>query len=295
MDWGTCMCVNLDMQAAIRQEPRAPPSPPQAFSCLEGDSCPCAPSTSFTHISVSSSRTSSWIWHKFSGESGRATTACSPRSLLSPSPTLTISSPFLCDSVVWKIHLASFPSDNDLLNCEFLGFIFKAHLHEISTPACFCISALPGCYSTSLKTAIIFQREVGVDPVPLPFHSFLLINPLMGQIFCFCVGFVAVTNLHTIGCKNTAIPKFSTSIFLSFAVLLLLQIFPALLPCFSAHGRNIPTTAAKSVMKPRIDGWTLQALFLFLQLQLKFWNVTLDFVSNKIAKPVPLIWKWLSL
>lgn len=217
MDWGTCMCVNLDMQTAIRQEPRAPPSPPQAFSCLEGDSCPCAPSTSFTHISVSSSRTSSWIWHKFSGESGRATTACSPRSLLSPSPTLTISSPFLCDCVVWKIHLASFPSDNDLLNCEFLGFIFKAHLHEISTPACFCISALPGCYSTSLKTAIIFQRQVGVDPVPLPFHSFLLINPLMGQIFSFCVGFVAVTNLHTIGCKNTAIPKFSTSIFLSFS------------------------------------------------------------------------------
>lgn len=105
-----------------------------------------------------------------------------------------------------------------------------------------------------------------MDPVPLPFHSFLLINPLMGQIFCLCMGFVAVTYMDTIGCKNTAILRFSTSTFLSFAVLLLLEIFPALLPCFSAHGRNIPTTAAKSVMKPQIDGWTLQTLFLFLQL-----------------------------
>lgn len=75
--------------------------------------------------------------------------------------TLTISLLFLCYSVNWKIHLTSFPSDNDLLNCEFLGFIFKAHLHKISTLACFCLSALPGCYLTSLKTVVIFQRQVG--------------------------------------------------------------------------------------------------------------------------------------
>lgn len=75
--------------------------------------------------------------------------------------TLTISLPFHWYSVNWKIHLTSFPSDNNLLNCEFLGFIFKAHLHEISTLACFCLSALLGCYLTSLKTAIIFQRQVG--------------------------------------------------------------------------------------------------------------------------------------
>lgn len=82
-------------------------------------------------------------------------------SLPSFSLTLTISLQFLCYSVNWKIHLTPFPSDNDLLNCEFLGLIFKAHLHEISTLACFCLSALAGYYLTSLKTAIMFQKQVG--------------------------------------------------------------------------------------------------------------------------------------
>lgn len=39
----------------------------------------------------------------------------------------------------------------------------KARLHKISALVIFCLSALPGCYSTSLKkkTPVIFQRHVG--------------------------------------------------------------------------------------------------------------------------------------
>lgn len=50
-----------------------------------------------------------------------------------------------------------------ITTCRIVHFsvTVSKHICTESTPACFCLSTLPGCYSTSMKTAIIFQRQVG--------------------------------------------------------------------------------------------------------------------------------------
>lgn len=161
---------------------------------------------------------------------------------LSLSLSLTISLPFHCYSVNWKIHLTSFPSNNELLICDFLCFIFKVHMHETSTLGCFCLSALPGSNN--------IPETSWVDPAPLPFHNFLLSHPLMGQIFYFWyIRFVAVINFHKNSCKNVATLKFSTATTIllqyifSFDIFLVLQIH--FLPLFFSTWRKQPNDCSQ--------------------------------------------------
>ena len=156
--------------------------------------------------------------------------------------SLTISLPFHCYSVNWKIHLTSFPSNNELLICDFLCLIFKVHMHETSTLGCFCLSALPGSNN--------IPETSWVDPAPLPFHNFLLSHPLMGQIFYFWyIRFVAVINFHKNSCKNVATLKFSTATTIllqyifSFDIFLVLQIH--FLPLFFSTWRKQPNDCSQ--------------------------------------------------
>lgn len=99
-----------------------------------------------------------------------------------PLSLCTVSLPFLCRFIIWKIHLTSFPSDNDLPNRAFLRYSFKAHLHGIHL-CMFLPFSTPRVLFNFRKNSNNIPETSWVDPVPLPFHNFLLIHPLMGQNF----------------------------------------------------------------------------------------------------------------
>lgn len=166
--WGTCMCVNFYMHWANSHQTGAETlhlQPPHHLHRLF-PACRVIPAPVLPPLPSHTYQSPAAVPLPESGSSSLENLEERQQPVLLAlfflfSLTLTISLPFLWYSVNWKIHLISFPSDNNLLNCEFLCFIFKAHLHEISALACFCLSALLGCYLTSIKTAIVFQRQVG--------------------------------------------------------------------------------------------------------------------------------------
>lgn len=181
-----CPCVyGFVLNKQLLDGSRDPPPPPRhhlhrPLPVCGGDSCPCAPSTSLTHISASSSSASSWIWLEFSGHCGEATTV-HPSLLFSFSVSFSLFSFFLPASLAFSALLISCLKCSQLYQVNLSSHIISPGntllsrssgapailvSRHICTKSLLCIflpfsAALQGCYSTSLKTPIIFQRRVG--------------------------------------------------------------------------------------------------------------------------------------